>query len=427
MKFSSNTWLTAFLLFVAAAPMSAQKTEKSNRLREVIHSHQPMLQAGFEKQLDSILYSSYEAGSWVVDDKEGYTYRTDGLIEELLDYDLAENGRTWELVEKVAFFYDSEAQLERVLGSYYNEDLEEWVKEGEQTNTYDSKGNLTETIYSFFDEDLKEWVQDEKITYSYTANGDLATEVSAYYDGAWIDSYKTEYSYSTDNYPAEVLESEYDEDNEEWVLSSKAVHTLSDKKQIERTLHYNWNPESNVWEEGFLASYSYDPNGNPKTEMFAYGKQNGEWQNTNRFGYKYDVNFKVEDVMSPPLNFFLPDQYSEIVNMYKGYVGESYNDGSWAENSKTEMFYSDAPSSVAPTVLFEELAQVRIQDQQIILSATNHVQGLQYTVVLTNGQIMHRGTLSTQGRIALQVPANGIYLIQVQTREATSTQKVMVY
>lgn len=425
MRYSTLGWATVLICLLHTSVAVAQGAETHERLREVLRSTQPMLRTTlFDKQLDSVHYKSYEDENWIVDFKESYSFTPEGLLTEMTTYELNDEETQWLLSERFTFNYTAQMWLETIAFEAWDASSETWMKEGELTNSHDKDGNVTEIVYTFIDESTKEEIFESKTTYTYNDDGLLTSYVDAEYeDKAWVNSDKEEYSYTPEGGLLETLASTYDVDESAWTLVTKAVHTLNKDYQVTSSLVYEWLEDIEDWEEFYIDSYTYDDNGNPISESSAYSKEDDKWLYTNRFTYSYDTEVAIEHVMVPPLDFFLQTYSDQITNMYTGYLGESFNDGEWGEDSKTEMFYSDAPSSIRPETAFNELANIRLLGQQLTLNSLEHE--LEYRLTLVDGKTISQGNLSVETPIALQLPQTGIYVIQVYGQDVASSYKVL--
>jgi len=229
-------------------------------------------------------------------------------------------------------------------------DVEGTVETAKALYKYDSNKNLIEIEYSYLDEEMGEWINDEKIQYIYI-NNQLSETIEFIDNGdSWVEDTKTEYIYNQDGTVAEELISNY---YEEWNLNTKITHTYENDKLTmseefeqlndtwelmtkieyiyenellveESTLEYyeDQATETNteiyeydnqgrvtkhqtytIWYDELElvteSNYKYDVNGNMIEEAQAGINEDGEFANTLKMSYTYDLTVDQDQLLLP--------------------------------------------------------------------------------------------------------------------------------
>lgn len=382
-----------------------------------------------KQQLDSIQYFYNEDGSWLVDEVSKYSYNSMQQLESEVSYIEDSLKPVWVKSYKSDFIYDNDNRIYRILGAEWNEDLEEWKADDEElVMIYDNNGNLLEMTYGYFEGE--KLVGDYKIEYQYRDTDEaLELETASSYNSSsssWEFDTKTEYKYNSQGNRERITEYTYDRDNEVWLITMKQELSHNSSGQIESALQYFWIAGSSSWQELGQRTYTYDAKNNPQSESYAYSKEDGKWANTIRFTFSYDLDVSLSETVGPPTYFFLPEHTEEIQNMYMGFLGESYNDGSWGDDSKAEFFYSDGTSTVSePNPLKDQVLLYSDQNSINIKSMTTE-KTLQYNVVMANGKLVQNGRLKPHTNLSIEARVPGLYLVQIQSADHSFTHKLMV-
>lgn len=134
----------------------------------------------------------------------------------------------------------------------YYWDYENWAGTYRDSTTYDAAGNIIEEFQYEWNVELNGWDEVSKFEYIYNENGDLAT--TNHYEYTVLVS-KANYTFDVNNLPTELIEENWDTDNEIWKNSQKNTFTYNANNLLAQEYEMYWEEE---WVNSFLYTYTYE-------------------------------------------------------------------------------------------------------------------------------------------------------------------------
>ncbi|MFV0565249.1 MAG: DUF3836 domain-containing protein [Flavobacteriaceae bacterium] len=203
-----------------------------------------------QDKLEVSIKQWYDGSSWINNEKEEYTYSTNGNLTEI-------NTFVWNLL---------------------NSNWEEWTK---TMLTYNANNNMVTETYQNWNGTVFE--NGYKMEYSHDANDNNLGYIDYSWNGTdWVVSSKLEIIYSGSN-PVSGTYSEWNSDSSSWEEVETANLTFSEGKLIQ-------DITSEYGEETYKSIYTY--NGSGYRTQIAYQEKNdsGIWETTETENYSYDAN-----------------------------------------------------------------------------------------------------------------------------------------
>lgn len=286
-----------------------------------------------KKELDSLVSSQWDenVNDWVKDSKEEFTYDANENINSFVSYRWDSNNQDWEPLFKFEFVFDSNRNLTELIN--YSRIGNQWIAYTKNVYEYNTSNNPTLDITYFWD--YLNWVQSYKTDYTYDSNQNLIlTTYSEWYtsDNNWYFVFKNELNYDVNNnLLSEYLhwwnfgtmdwddasskwEYEYDASNNliseinsywntyDWTANQKYEYTYNASGQLTVDTGSEWKQATNQWDYIYKDEYMYDANGNRTLGNYYEPLQNpGEWLIYYKDEFIFDLAFNMDDIIGPPL------------------------------------------------------------------------------------------------------------------------------
>ncbi len=228
-------------------------------------------------------------GTWKANDKEEYTWDSNGNKIIHLDFDPLPNGNGWYENAVINNTYNESGQVTGYLLQYKDTLTNEWEDNLMGITEYDTDGKQILAQYSKVDSSGN-WVYDYKEEYAYS-NGNLSymgystwdntlytwdtlffgrTEYNTnglltlrekVFDSGFMHD-KTEYSYDDEERMVEEIQSDWDYATGSYVYGTKQTYSYDESDNRTSWLEYEWNQTTNEWEGSYIINYEYDTAGN---------------------------------------------------------------------------------------------------------------------------------------------------------------------
>lgn len=287
---------------------------------------------------EKIEYSWFKQTSeWFAQEKMEYKYDDENNLIETIQFDM--QGEDWEPLTKVEYKYEDGKLIEENKSELI---LNEWEVQIQKLYEYDINGNISLfQLYFRLTSELQPLRQDE---YYYDENQNLVEMLesrgTASYD--WTPAKKIEYFYDSGNLIKE-LESNYLDNMKEWYPFFKNEMEYDNNGYMTLLQEFQYDREEEVWNSYQKYEYEYDEYGNVlMTIDRADDTQDGTW----RFGYKDEIEIDYSVALSEiMINDMIRDMF-----VHKPVSGKtsfwSVEDQQWNEYYYSELYYSDATTSV---------------------------------------------------------------------------------
>lgn len=335
------------------AQEASRNSKNNNPPSWAAHGSGPQgLSKGFLPQIDSFVYEKLDtnAGRWVNVDKTEFIIDADGNLKEELLYLGNKNSSSSSLNYKYVYSYDSRGNLTKLHSYGWFGDSEKWKDWDKEEYKYDSKSRMTEEQHVNWSFKLEKWVNFVKFEYSYSSSDQLLEKIELDWDddlGKWSPRYKETFSYG----PSGSLDnsSVYDWDKNQYTIDDKYAYTYSSKGTLLTKIQTSFNEDKKSWivvwteensidKDGYVTSflrreynrvldklverdrvdYTYDDNGNPKTESSTLIFNSSSDSAYSKFVYFYDTAYTQSEFSLPRLDYWAPEREEKIVNMPLG-------------------------------------------------------------------------------------------------------------
>jgi hypothetical protein len=285
----------------------------------------PLKSISADKQkMDSMYYEDYDTATseWILADRDIFTYDSKGNMIQYVSDSL--DPSTMKLVpsEKEDLTFDANGNITVYLAYVWNKSTSQWVYSEKWEETFDGNNNLTKAIIYTWDTIGNQWVKEVEYDLTYDANnllikeilyardsltsqmvkelqwentydgqGNITSEMASYWDAgssAWIPGWKDEYTY-TDGKLTEILESLYDEDNQEWINFFRTVSTYNAGGKLISEVTEEWDFMSNNWVNWLKWEYTWNAQERNTMEIeYEWDTGSLVWLNTWKWEYTYD-------------------------------------------------------------------------------------------------------------------------------------------
>ena len=222
------------------------------------------------------------SGAWVAYAKQEATFDENGnqLFVTASEYD----GTKWTYKEKYEFKYND--ALQQTENTHYQWGTTDWVLFTRYLYTYTANNQkATETFQQYVS---GEWKDQSRHTYTYYTNGMVKSEVvENYKDGALVNYSKTYYEYNSALQQTLAEVSLWDATETDWVPYNKYMRSYTDGL-LTLVHRQNYNKSKSAWIDDFKTSYSYTADGQVQEELTT-SYLSSKWTNSNRYLYTYDA------------------------------------------------------------------------------------------------------------------------------------------
>ena len=248
----------------------------------------------------------------------------------------------------------------------------------------------------------------EMVTYAYDDDNLRATEEQhEFFDGTWVPTSRTEYTYSATRQQTCQIRLNYNQETQGWVKSTKVEATFSSTDQLLSQATYYWDTEKNRWQGQF----------------------------------KFETEYNEQDVPIASYDFGMPEgdtvwvAISAIVRMfdvYGNFLGEGWygrdEDGNWVNKGKQLMSYvcGDIPTASQPVIAepgydFVTFAWLSYEDAETYtLTVMSADQKTVIAIMHFNayGQLIDTQTPASPRRRAAMASSSSVFTCQIEGLES---------
>jgi len=332
-------------------------------------------QADLSVVMDSVVYSTWEVGSW--DDtvkffhlytasgylastaiqrrigghwvdslKYGYTYDNQGRQIQRIEQQW--NGSLWIYLMRMSFHYGGSGRLDDSLRQYWGagpwDDFERWLF------TYDGQGNLIEELYqnTQWVDTAFQWFNNARQTSAFDGSGNLTEAVEQWWQfpgGPWVNSSRDSLFYDGHDNNTERLEFAWESD--EWARAMKYTFTYDPQdNQTEELWQYE---ENNQWINVWYLVRTYDGHGHRITYWEQHwDRDHQHWDEVWRDSSSYDgldrMTGNIGEYWHPVDDYWVVfDRHIYTYDAYGhqlGHLTQLWETDHWANEARTSTFYS---------------------------------------------------------------------------------------
>ena len=191
----------------------------------------------------------------------------------------------------------------------------------------------------------------------------------------WVGSYKTEYTYDSDGSQLSSTSYSWSSDEQAWVGSYKTEYSYdSDGSQLSST-SYSWSSDEQAWVGSYKGELTYDSDGNLlSTTSYSWSSDAQDWE-----------------------------------KISKGYY-----------------FYSNSGSSSIEDINSNISIYPNPADDQIMLQMESNDYSSLVVRNITGQILMQEQINDTQMQLDISALESGLYLIELQGKEKSITQKIVI-
>lgn len=278
--------------------------------------------------------------------------------------------------------FDIKQRNDSIIYLHWEDDA--WEPYFKQENIYEE--NEDESIYVFYyylwDSYAGEWYQTDFYWFQYDDDGVLKSVVWYTWDDQWVPSSKDDYIYDEDGFLTELLKYLWDPVLAEWTPHVKSIYTYNDdgfatqrvhlqfvdgqwQNTLRETYTYDlnnqwseciregWHPSSEIWEYFTKTVFERDSFGDIDEEIrYLWDSDTQSWEFSLKRTYFYDAGYATSDLLLPfPLFSGIPHYFSHKL-LYT--LRSFWDNGNWEAPSQKVVYYYSEYVSVSTTESFTQ-------------------------------------------------------------------------
>lgn len=421
--------LITYLLFLFLTLSYAQPTEMVGHVYTYKDSIWYRTSYNYDSQYQIIgttISTSTNKNSWNNQTYCTKTY-TNGAISKVCDYIWKNN--EWSLTKTQTYNYlanrltsytsISDKETEVAIFEYYdtiNIETRQFLKNDslKYTNTIIKKFNknkelsyleilnissTNDTLFSFYS--TFRYENNQIITTSYQKTDSLYTAISQ------------TIQYINNNNQMEY-EVQYVNQNELWINTAKQTYSYNDNGMITAINYQYWN--NNFWDNSYKELFEYNKDNTLHSKGF-YELKYKEWELLYEITYEYN---NVGNITSANLNQTFWSERDQIYNDYI-YINSS-NPPLYVLGNKAEIIYNQVETDLPLNLLSISVYPNPTYTGIVLINTKLPI--LDVVVYDTNGRKLYQE--SHTNRLDLSHLNNGVYLIQITTKEGSHTFKQII-
>lgn len=169
---------------------------------------------------------------WEKFSRFNYLYNYSNLIEEQSEFNWNVNNSEWEAKERRFYSYNDEDFLKEEIVQIWNDSLGSWVNSISKSYEYDDMNNLVSTVRSNWSNSENEWIGYSMISLTYDDDGKLkSSRPISLWNSSNPGLVGHEANYDDNGNVGEIILSNWNEEQGEWLDYKKQVHFWSEKIQ----------------------------------------------------------------------------------------------------------------------------------------------------------------------------------------------------
>jgi len=246
------------------------------------------------------LYKDWENGTWVVSQKNNYTYDdNDNRIEETFQ------SKDWGtgvlmLFGKNNYTYDAQKNVIEVVEHNRDWETGQVVLYAKVDYAYDAQNNEIDWFRKIWEDE--QWVDDSRFSHTYDAQNNMTEEVSQYRNwetGLLENVNRITWTYDAQNNLTEILSQSWNAGLEQWMGTNKEMLTYDAQNNLVEQLRQYWDSELDEWANSTKYMATYDAQNNLKELIYQWADwETGELVNVTKNIYSYNAQNKlIEDLV----------------------------------------------------------------------------------------------------------------------------------
>lgn len=213
---------------------------------------------------------------------------------------------------------------------------------------YDQDGRAITSISKDWNDSAKMYLNSSKLDISYDAKGNQTLRIVSNGTGlSWVNSFKTEFNFNTENKLISVLYYDWNTTKKQWEQSRKDEISYDTKGNATLVLFFDWNATKNQWIASGKSELEYDTKGNLVLQIFYFW--DNQWQFAGREEFTYNafnqelsfVSLLWDDVNADWFNFAKSTNVYNSMQLLINYTQYQWDDaaGQWTPIEKTDYTY----------------------------------------------------------------------------------------
>lgn len=376
---------------------------------------------------------------WINQFKTEYTYNSNNDWTLLITSRLDTNVNQLRFWDKAEITYDVNGNKTLETYSTFYWDINQWEYTNKYEHSYNNNRKEILNVSSNWNTSLNQWRNNYKGEYTYDITGNL-TELIQYdfwQNNTWGVWNKLEYIYDNNAHLTEYKHYAWSYDKNQLVPSSKSEYSYTPFEEISTVLNYVWDTTTVQFKNNGKNEYTYDSYHNISEEMQILFVNN-QWDTILKNKFIYDNTIEADQLVLSPIDAYgqFIDNLPFSIYIYGFYQNNSikhklleFRDELWSSN-KAIYYYSDyvAGTNEIDNAINKVMIYPNPANEKITVDLSNSKTTIA-TIKLMNivGETMLvEQTNDVKYQLDLSSVPNGVYLIQVQSNNSTSTNRIVV-
>jgi hypothetical protein len=351
---------------------------------------------------------------------------------------------------KIDYLYDTNHFIEQETWYEYSDSLSQWLPQDKVEYSCDINGNVLSIIVSNWDTTNTSWTYFSKFNYQYNTNNKIIEYISEEWDtltNNWMKDEKHESIFDAFGYKIGKIESRYESNS--WILANKNEYILNTLHYVVEDNGYNWDNGSGSWVQSIFKSvYFYDIIGNMiESNELRWNDSSLVWEDDRRSLGTYDTNYVFNDLVLPMHCWIFTFFYSSLTEPHPYYdfdnithlfncmlLSSEYKKWNsttslWNTYNESQYHYSDHTASISENNSDFALKIFPNPASDIVTLNIDNTNNADLTLNIYNviGALVKTETLE-QNRQQINIGnlTNGIYLVEIKSKEWTKIQKLII-
>ncbi len=276
-----------------------------------------------KQRLDSLISWDMDMSTsqWADQDKEAYTYDSNGNNTMLISSSRDDSISAWENGSKDELSYDANGNLIMGISFSWVDSLSQWKKEYKSGIQYDNNSvRLLDLLFSW-NQSNSQWDSLYKTAYMYNTAGRLNEKISSYFNSTsnqWLLSSKDEFAYDNNGNAVQMVSSYWDAGTSQWQDNSKYEYTFDSNGNRIMSKYSYWS--SNQWMVSDKDDYTYDSNGNMIEDLYSsWNTTTSQWEAGGKDVYSYNNTYAYSDLLLPYWTIGEEDMFNHQLTGYQSF------------------------------------------------------------------------------------------------------------
>ena len=251
----------------------------------------------------------------------------------------------WENYLKYEYAYDNNELATLRLIQNWNEYTQQWQNDTRNEYTNDDFGNRILSFYKGWNSSTQQWIDERKYEYTYNEIGNRTLCLYSRLEyGIWTSIFEDEYGYDSNGNLVLILRKNWEDNTQEWVISTKYDHTYNNEGQLITRIRSSWSGNPEQWTPTIRYEYTYDNTGNLITYFVSnFSTSTEQWIANYKYDYQYDNSYTYDELIMPfSAQFFQHKRTSAISKLWNESTQE------WMNSLQGVYHYSDQAVGITP-------------------------------------------------------------------------------